>query len=81
MRFLKVIDGSSRCKRKENNEANMRVLPFRALRAQTMPTSDACTRQGPVLRPIITLSLNAPYGIPSGAPTAAVARVYPMGGM
>lgn len=41
-----------------------------AARSSTTP-SGICTCQGPALRPIITLRLNAPHGIPSGASTAA----------
>jgi hypothetical protein len=36
----------------------------------------ARARQGAALRPIITLSLNAPYNVPSKASTAAVARLH-----
>lgn len=61
----------TKVKEKGNNVA---TSPFRALHAQA--TNGACTRQGPALRPIITLSLNVPHGIPSGASTAAVPLVY-----
>lgn len=56
--------------------AHVHASPFRILHTQAAMAGGACTRQGAALRPIITLSLNAPYGVSPGASTAAVARLH-----